>query len=131
MSKKIRVIFLALTAILTIGCTSGAAGSEGKVETITAEQAKKIMDSGAAYILLDVRRPEEYAAGHIKGAVLIPDFELEQRAPRELTDKKALILVYCRSGRRSLASAKLLAGMGYANIKDMGGIIDWPYGVER
>lgn len=101
------------------------------METITAEQAKKIMDSGAAYVLLDVRRPEEYAEGHIKGAALIPDFELEQRAPRELTDKKALIFVYCRSGRRSLASAKLLAGMGYANVKNMGGIIDWPYEVER
>ncbi len=131
MIKKLRVVFLALAAILTIGCTGGAAGSGGKMETITAEQAKKIMDSGAAYILLDVRRPEEYAAGHIKGAVLIPDFELAQRAPRELTDKNALILVYCRSGRRSLASAKLLAGMGYTNIKDMGGIIDWPYEVER
>lgn len=131
MRKNLRMILLALAAFLTIGCTGGAAGSGGKMETITAQQAKQIMDSGAPCILLDVRQPEEYAQGHIRGARLIPDNELKERAPRELTDKGALILVYCRSGRRSLASAKLLAGMGYANIKDMGGIIDWPYEVER
>lgn len=129
--KKLRILLVVMVGLLTFGCTNGSAGSNAKPETVSAEQANKIMTSGEAYILLDVRSKEEYSQGHIKGARLIPDFELEKRATVELPDKNALILVYCRSGRRSLASAKLLLELGYTNVKDMGGIIDWPYGIER
>ena len=128
-TKSILTILLsALVCALALGCSSAGGNT---METISPEQAKQIMDSGKPYILVDVRQPAEYAEGHIKGARLIPDNELEQRAPQELPDKQALILVYCRSGRRSLAAAKMLAGMGYTQIKDIGGIISWPYGVEK
>ena len=97
---------------------------------ITAEEAKEIMDSEEGYIILDVRTQEEYNESHIPGAILIPDTEIEARAEKELTDKDQLILVYCRSGRRSKLAAEALVELGYTNIKEFGGIIDWPYEVE-
>lgn len=97
---------------------------------ITAEEAKKLMDSESSYDILDVRTQEEYDQGHIPGAVLIPDYEIEQAAQDMLPDKDQLILVYCRSGRRSKNAAQVLAELGYTNIKEFGGILDWPYEVE-
>ena len=96
-------------------------------EQITQDEAKSIMDSEESYILLDVRTQEEYDAEHIEGAILIPDYEIEIKAESILTDKNALILVYCRSGRRSKNAATKLATLGYANIKEIRGIIDWKY----
>ena len=98
---------------------------------ITAEEAKKIMDSGEDIVILDVREQEEYDAGHIPGAVLLPYTELEAKAEEILPDKDKQILVYCRSGRRSKIAAESLAKLGYTNIKEFGGIIDWPYEVVK
>ena len=97
---------------------------------ITAEEAKQIMDSEEGYVILDVRTQEEYDQGHIPGAILIPDTEINLRAEKELTDKDQLLLVYCRSGRRSKLAAEALVELGYTNIKEFGGIIDWPYETE-
>lgn len=97
---------------------------------ITAQEAKKVMDSCTGYIILDVRSQQEYEEGHIPGAMLIPDSEIRDRAEAELPDKAQLILVYCRSGRRSKLAAQALVELGYTNIMEFGGIIDWPYGVE-
>lgn len=94
---------------------------------ITAEEAKKIMDTESEYVILDVRTEEEFAQGHIPGAILIPDYEIREEAESSLPDKDALILVYCRSGRRSKNAAQILAELGYTNIREFGGIIDWPY----
>ncbi|MFV0497019.1 MAG: redoxin domain-containing protein [Candidatus Fimivivens sp.] len=99
---------------------------------IDAENAKQMMDEflemeDRSYVLLDVRTQEEYQEKHIPGAVLIPDYELARRAQAELPDKRQVIFVYCRSGRRSEAAAKELVAMGYNHVYDMGGIIDWPY----
>ena len=98
---------------------------------ITAEEAKEIMDSEEGYIILDVRTREEYDQGHIPGAILIPNTAIEEKAEDVLTDKNQLILVYCRSGRRSKIAAEALVELGYTNIKEFGGIIDWPYEVEK
>lgn len=94
---------------------------------ITAEEAKEIMDSTEDYVLLDVREQDEFAEGHIEGAVLIPYESIGDRAENELPDKEQTILVYCRSGRRSAIAAKALAELGYEDVRDFGGIIDWPY----
>jgi len=75
-----------------------------------------------------VRTEEEFAAGHIEGAVLIPDYEIGEKAESVLKDKGQLILVYCRSGRRSKNAASELVTLGYTNVKEFGGIIDWTYG---
>ena len=98
-------------------------------EQITAEDAKKLMDTESDYIIVDARTEEEYAEGHIPGAILIPEYEITDRAQSELPDKDQLILVYCRSGRRSKIASQTLADLGYTNVKEFGGIIDWPYDV--
>ena len=97
---------------------------------ITAEEAKRIMDSREGYIILDVRTQEEYDDGHIPGAIVISHEEIVEKAEKVLTDKDQLILVYCRSGRRSKIAAEALVKLGYTNILEFGGIIDWPYEVE-
>ena len=96
---------------------------------ITAEEAKKIMDTESEYVVLDVRTEEEFAQGHIPGAILIPDYEIREEAESSLPDKDALILVYCRSGRRSAEAAGKLQALGYEHIYDVGGLIGWPYGL--
>ncbi len=106
-------------------------GEKAMYEIITAEEAKKIMDSGEEYVLLDVREQDEFDAGHIPGAILIPYTEIENKAEEMLPDKDKQILVYCRSGRRSKIAAEALSKLGYSNIKEFGGIIDWPYEVEK
>ena len=95
---------------------------------ITQDEAKSLMDSEKDYIILDVRTMEEFNESHIDGAILIPDYEINEKAEDTLTDKNQLILVYCRSGRRSKLASAQLAKMGYTNVKEFGGIIDWSYG---
>ncbi len=97
---------------------------------LSAEEAKEIMDSTEDYILLDVREEDEYAEGHIKDALLMPYGEITERAENELPDKEQTILVYCRSGRRSAIAAQTLTELGYTDVKDFGGIIDWTYDLD-
>ena len=126
-----KLIFLLLAVLLLAACGQDKENNQGAVYmNITAEEAKEIMDSEEGYIILDVRTQEEYDQGHIPGAILIPNTEIEEKAEGVLTDKNQLILVYCRSGRRSKIAAEALAELGYTNIKEFGGIIDWPYEVE-
>lgn len=98
---------------------------------MTAEEAKEIIDSDEYVIILDVRTEEEFKEGHIPAAINIEDSILKDEANSKLPDKDATILVYCRSGRRSEASAKELIDLGYINIIDIGGIIDWQYETEK
>ena len=126
-----KLIFLLLAVMLLTACGQDKEKDQGAVYVnITAEEAKQIMDTEEGYIILDVRTQEEYDQGHIPGAILIPDTEIKTKAEDVLTDKNQLILVYCRSGRRSKLAAEALAELGYTNIKEFGGIIDWPYEVE-
>ena len=106
-------------------------GEKTMYQQITAEEAKKIMDSGEEHIILDTREQVEFDEGHIPGAILIPYTEIENKAEEMLPDKDNLILVYCRSGRRSKIASESLAKLGYTNVKEFGGIIDWPYEVEK
>ena len=126
-----KLLFLALFIIffvlLLCACTTG--GAAAQYEQITPERARELMDSESGYVILDVRTEEEYAAGHIPGAILIPDNEIEEGAKEKLRDKKQLILVYCRSARRSKLASEKLAELGYGNVKEFGGIIDWKYEV--
>ena len=106
-------------------------GEKAMYEIITPQEAKKIMDSGEEHIILDTREQDEFDEGHIPGSILIPYTEIENKAEEILPDKDAQILVYCRSGRRSKIAAESLAKLGYANVKEFGGIIDWPYEVVK
>ena len=127
--KKLILLFLAVMFLTACGQAKETT-QEAVYMNITAQEAKAIMDSESGYIILDVRTQEEYDSGHIPNAILIPDYEITARAEAELTDKNQLILVYCRSGRRSKLAAEALVELGYTNIREFGGIIDWPYEVE-
>jgi rhodanese-related sulfurtransferase len=98
---------------------------------ITPKEARAWMDEHPHSIILDVRTAQEYAAGHIRGAVLLPVDEIEYKASSVLRDKDAPILIYCRSGVRSHTADMKLTFMGYTRVYDFGGIIDWPYGQEQ
>ena len=120
-----------LVMLLFAGCSQAKGNAqEASFVNITAEKAKQLMDTEENYIILDVRTQEEYDQGHIPGAILIPDNRIDADAEKILTDKNQLILVYCRSGRRSKLAAERLVQLGYTNIKEFGGILDWPYEVE-
>ena len=106
-------------------------GEKAMYEQITAEAAKKIMDSGEEHIILDTREQDEFDEGHIPNAILLTYTEIENKAEQIISDKDKLILVYCRSGRRSKIAAEGLARLGYTNVKEFGGIIDWPYETEK
>ena len=121
----IAVSVMLMLILLLIVCNGN---NKSSYEQITPAEAKALMDSEEGYIILDVRTPEEFAERHIEGAILIPDYEIGEKAESILTDKEQLILVYCRSGRRSKNAANELATLGYTNIKEFGGIIDWEYG---
>ena len=126
-----KLIFLLLAVMMLTACGQDTENDQGAVYVnITAEEAKQIMDSEEGYIILDVRTQEEYDEGHIPGAIVISHEEIAEKAEEVLTDKDQLILVYCRSGRRSKIAAEALVELGYTNIKEFGGIIDWPYEVE-
>lgn len=127
--KKLILILLALQ--LLTGCGQNKENTqEAAYMNITAQQAKELMDTREDYVILDTRTQEEYEELHIPGAILIPYDEILQKAEGVLTDKDQLILVYCRSGRRSKLAAEDLVKLGYTNIREFGGIIDWPYETE-
>ena len=126
-----KLFFLLLAVMMLTACGQDKENDQGAVYVnITAEEAKQIMDTEEGYIILDVRTQEEYDQGHIPGAIVISHEEIEEKAEQVLTDKDQLILVYCRSGRRSKLAAEALVELGYTNIKEFGGIIDWPYETE-
>ena len=126
-----KLVFLLLAVMMLTACGQNKENNQGAVYVnITAEEAKQIMDTEEGYIILDVRTQEEYDEGHIPGAIVISHEEITEKAEEVLTDKDQLILVYCRSGRRSKIAAEALVELGYTNIKEFGGIIDWTYEVE-
>ena len=128
MKKQRGLIIMILISLSLFGLTACKDGSNTPTyEQITAQEAKTIMDSETDYIIIDARTQEEFAEGHIENAILIPEYEIKDRAEKELPDKDALILVYCRSGRRSKIASEELVRLGYTNVKEFGGIIDWPY----
>ena len=130
--KKLKGLIIVLSILLSLfGLTACQGENNNTYEQITAEQAKTIMDAERDYIIIDARTTEEFAEGHIEDAILIPEYEIADRAEKELPDKEQLILVYCRSGRRSKIASEELVKLGYTNVKEFGGIIDWPYEIVK
>ena len=120
-----------LTLAFPFGCVGCSDGGSATYEQISGAEAKALMDSESGYVIIDARTQEEYDQGHIPGAILIPEYEIADRAEKELPDKDQLILVYCRSGRRSKIAAEELVKLGYTNVKEFGGIIDWEYEIVK
>ncbi|WP_330379703.1 rhodanese-like domain-containing protein [Anaeromassilibacillus senegalensis] len=143
MKRKIAAGFLLCSALFLTACgqandtvpSSGSSAVESSRSSsadteayhkIDAEEAKKMMEAGGVTVV-DVRTAEEYAGAHIEGAILLPVETIGEEQPEELPDPDAAILVYCRTGKRSKAASEQLVALGYQNINDFGGIVDWPY----
>ncbi len=128
--KKNTILFFAAILFLLTGCASGGQVMDGdgmlnSYKQISQEQAKEMMEKDDGHVVVDVRRQDEYDAGHIPGAILIPNESINKDQPEELPDPDQIILVYCRSGNRSKQAAQKLFDMGYRNIYEFGGITDW------
>ena len=129
--KKGIVLLIAAAAMLLGGCSDlffvpDKTGMVRDYAQITQEEAKRMMAEEEGYVILDVRRPDEYAEGHIPGAVCLPNEDIvEGERPAELPDTDQIILVYCRSGNRSKQAAEKLFRTGYTAVYEFGGIIDW------
>ena len=124
--KRLQMILL--SALFLTGCAASQSNTQGDTayRQIGMQEAIRIMNEETGYIILDVRRVDEFAAGHIPGAINIPNESIGTDAIPELPDKDQLILVYCRSGNRSKQASKKLVDLGYTNIVEFGGILDWP-----
>ena len=120
-----KLIPILLSALMFTGCT-GATGNRTKTyRRISMDEAVAMMAKESGYIILDVRRPDEFAAGHIPNANNEPNESIGTAEIPELSDKNQLILVYCRSGRRSKEASEKLVKLGFTNIVEFGGILDW------
>ncbi len=129
MRKFLKLIPLIVSSLLLVSC-SAPVDNAGYRE-IAMDEALTIMKDEKNYIILDVRTPEEYLSGHIPGAINIPNEDISDAEVPGLTDKSQLILIYCRSGRRSKEASKKLVKLGYTNIVEFGGIIDWKGEIEK
>ena len=133
---KTRYLSCLLTVLLLVGLTGCGSEKErddtASYQQITAEEAKSMMEEQPDAAILDVREQDEYDAGHIPGAVLLPVGTIsEETAASAIPEKDTVVLVYCRSGNRSKTDSQALVGLSYTQIYEFGGIKDWPYEVER
>ena len=127
---RYRLILLTAIALLVTACSSGGQVMDGEdmvrsYTQISQEEARKMMEKDDGHIIIDVRRQDEFVTGHIPGAVCIPNESIGKEKPEELPDTDQIILVYCRSGNRSKQASQKLFDMGYTNVYEFGGIIDW------
>jgi rhodanese-related sulfurtransferase len=126
--KKIIMIFLLSLTMVACGGTAQANTELNAPITISASTGKSMMDRDSSIILIDVRTKSEYDEAHIEGAILLPLDTISSQASKIMKDKFAIYIIYCRSGNRSAQAVLQLYQMGYVNLYDMGGIINWPYG---
>ena len=120
-----KLIPILLSAMMFTGCAGTSNNQTNTYRQITADEAATMMAQEANYIILDVRRPDEFAEGHIPGAINVANETIGTAEIPELPHKDQLIMVYCRSGRRSKEAAEKLVKLGYTNIVEFGGILDW------
>ena len=119
-----KLIPILLSALMLTGC-AGAGNQTNSYRQISMDEAVTMMAEQSGYIILDVRTPEEFAEKHIPNAINVPNETIGTDEISALPDKDQLIMVYCRSGRRSKEAAEKLVKLGYTNIVEFGGILDW------
>ena len=129
--RKIKKLLPFILSLMLLSSCGTLGGSSNSYRQISMDAAVKMMKDEKNYIILDVRRPDEYAEGHIPGAINVPNEEIGTAEIAELPDKAQLILVYCRSGRRSKEASEKLVKLGYTNIVEFGGILDWKGEIEK
>lgn len=102
-----------------------------EIRHVSMDDIVKIMDENKDYVIVDVRTPDEYKEGHIPNAINIPNETINETVYNKLKDKNQLILIYCRSGSRSRQAAYKMQKLGYTNLVDFGGIINWKGKIEK
>ena len=133
MSKLVMILCLSVLTLGLCGCGSaqssetngGKEQSMAAFQRVSSDEAAKMMAEESGYLIVDVRTAKEFADGHIPKAINIPNESINTTPPKELPDKAQKIFVYCRSGSRSVQASEKLAGLGYTNIVEMGGINNW------
>ena len=125
-----KLILILLSALMFTGCAGASNHQTHTYRQITMDEAVTMMAQETDYIILDVRRPDEFAAGHIPKAINVVNETIGTDEIPELPDKDQRIMVYCRSGRRSKDAAEKLVKLGYTNIVEFGGILDWKGEIE-
>ena len=120
-----KLIPILLSALMLTGCTGAVNSTNNIYRRISMDEAVAMMERESGYIILDVRTPAEFAEKHIPNAINVPNESIGTAEISELPDKNQLIMVYCRSGRRSKEASEKLVKLGYTNIIEFGGIIDW------
>ena len=120
-----KLIPILLSALMFTGCAGTNNNQPNTYRQISVDEAVAMMAEETGYIILDVRRADEFAAGHIPGAINVANESIGTDEIPELPDKDQLIMVYCRSGRRSKEASEKLVKLGYTNIVEFGGILDW------
>ena len=128
--KLKKLIPFLLSAVFLTGCTAPQSQTNG-YRQITMDEAVIMMAQEQGYIILDVRRPDEFAAGHIPNAINVPNESIGTDEISKLPNKNQLIMAYCRSGRRSKEASEKLVKLGYTNIVEFGGILDWKGEIEK
>ena len=120
-----KLIPILLSALMFTGCASTSNSQANTYRQISMDEAVTMMVQESGYIILDVRRPDEFATGHIPNAINVPNETIGTAEIPELPNKDQLIMVYCRSGRRSKEASEKLVKLGYTNIVEFGGILEW------
>ena len=129
--RKIKRLLPFVLSLMLLSSCGNAGRSSSAYRQISMDEAVKMMRDEKDYIILDVRRPDEFAEGHIPGAINVPNEEIGTAEIAKLPNKSQLILVYCRSGRRSKEASEKLVKLGYTNIVEFGGIQDYEGEIEK
>ena len=128
--KKIQILGLIIISMFVLIACTRKEEINMTYQMITMEEAKTLFETEGDYVILDVRRMDEFESGHIPNAVNVPNEVIGDEKIEELPDKDQRIYVYCRSGNRSKQAAEKLVQLGYTNIIEFGGILDWTGKVE-
>ena len=131
--KKVVYIMLIIVVVVLGGIvmlSNKKEESKANIQYVSMNEIKTIMEENENYIILDVRTTEEYNEGHIPNAICIPNETIDESIIEQLPDKEQLILIYCRSGNRSKQATQKLQNLGYTNLIEFGGIIDWEGEIE-
>ena len=148
MKKNIIIAIILIAVLICIGCfiykssktnknttsnnsTTTTAAKTNEIRHVSMDDIVKIMDENKDYVIVDVRTPDEYKEGHIPNAINIPNETINETVYNKLKDKNQLILIYCRSGSRSRQAAYKMQKLGYTNLVDFGGIINWKGKIEK
>ena len=134
MSKILIIALIIISLLLFVSMRNSKTvlgGQPAPYRRVSANEALELMQENPQAVIVDVRTPAEYESGHIQRAINIPNETISKQPLKQLPDYDATILVYCRSGARSAQASRKLLTLGYTNVIDFGGVINWPLPLVR